>query len=294
LQIEAKEHALIRQYLLGRLPESGSAGLEERLLTDSEFYEELLISEEELIDAYLAGRLSAAERQDFENHFMISPERQEKVRFARALKRYVAAAATAAAAPELAPEMPPVSEKETASFAASASPANGMSTSPRAATYREKRSIFSFLVIRSPLLAYSLAAAVVVLAAITIVTVQNTTRHEATHFAAVTISPGGASRSGDQAHQEVRIPGDADGVRLQLKLAANQYHYYECTIQNAAGDTVISQTSLTPRLVDGQPAIIIEIATAQLPPGEYRAKVSGVQPGGNSESVDSYYFRVLK
>lgn len=79
----------VRLWLLGLLPEQESRSLEERLITDSELYEELFIVEEELIDGYIAGRLSADERAAFESYFMNSPERQEQFRIANALRVYI-------------------------------------------------------------------------------------------------------------------------------------------------------------------------------------------------------------
>ena len=48
----------IRRYLLGRASSEDTALVEERFLTDSEFYQELLVVEDELIDQYLAGQLT--------------------------------------------------------------------------------------------------------------------------------------------------------------------------------------------------------------------------------------------
>lgn len=79
----------LRLWLLGLLPEQESRSFEERLITDSELYEEVFIVEEELIDDYIAGRLSAGERKAFESYFMNSPERQEQFRIANALRVYI-------------------------------------------------------------------------------------------------------------------------------------------------------------------------------------------------------------
>ena len=90
---------LIRRYLLGLLAEEQSRHVEERLLTDDEFHEELSLSEDELIDDYLSGDLTPAERESFAAHFLSAPERQRKLSFARALRKYVSAPAEPAAAP---------------------------------------------------------------------------------------------------------------------------------------------------------------------------------------------------
>src|SRR5829696_8575239 len=79
----------LRLWLLGLLPEQESRSIEERLITDSELYEEVFIVEEELIDDYIADRLSADERTAFQSFFMNSPERQEQFRIANALRVYI-------------------------------------------------------------------------------------------------------------------------------------------------------------------------------------------------------------
>lgn len=79
-----------RQYLLGQLTdEAKQQEIEQRLLNDDEFFEELEVTEEDLIDEYLTGKLSENEQGRFERYFLGSPERQQKLRFARTLNRYV-------------------------------------------------------------------------------------------------------------------------------------------------------------------------------------------------------------
>ena len=77
----------LQEYLLGQISEDQRQTMEQRLLTDDEFFEELEIAEDELIDAYLDGALAPTERQLFEQLFLASPERLRKLRFARALTR---------------------------------------------------------------------------------------------------------------------------------------------------------------------------------------------------------------
>jgi tetratricopeptide (TPR) repeat protein len=84
------EEEAIKQYLLGQLSEEEQTPLEERLLTDDDFFERLNMAEDELIDEYLADRLGPDDRQEFNGHFMIAPERQQKLRFSKALRKYVA------------------------------------------------------------------------------------------------------------------------------------------------------------------------------------------------------------
>ena len=79
----------IMQYLLGILPEEAQQRVEQRLLTDEDFFEELLAGEDELTDLYLNEDLSSEDRDRFESHFLSTPERHRQLKFAKALSRYV-------------------------------------------------------------------------------------------------------------------------------------------------------------------------------------------------------------
>src|ERR1043165_877806 len=89
MEADKTTHDDLKQWLLGLLPQAEGQALEERLISDAELYEELLIVEEELIDDYIAGELTTEERKSFESYFMNSPERQEQFRIANALRVYI-------------------------------------------------------------------------------------------------------------------------------------------------------------------------------------------------------------
>src|ERR1051325_3474947 len=94
MTLHSTDQTIIKQYLLGELSDDAQRQqVEQRLLTDDDFFQELEISEDELIDQYLAGTLTPAERRNFESHFLAAPERRRKLGFARALSKYVGAAA---------------------------------------------------------------------------------------------------------------------------------------------------------------------------------------------------------
>lgn len=80
----------IRRYLLNQLSDAGQQQIEQRLLTDNELFDQLEAVEDELIDQYLAGALSKDDSEMFEQHFPVTPERHQKLRFAKAFLRYVA------------------------------------------------------------------------------------------------------------------------------------------------------------------------------------------------------------
>lgn len=80
----------LREYLLGRIDlETEREELETRLMIDDAFYEEFLFQQNELVQEYVDRELSEAEIQDFESRYLTSTAREENVRFAQALRKYV-------------------------------------------------------------------------------------------------------------------------------------------------------------------------------------------------------------
>lgn len=80
---------LITAYLLGELSEAEQDQLEARYFTDDALFERLLEIEDDLIDRYARGDISDRERLRLERHFLKSPARRKRVRFAKAILRHV-------------------------------------------------------------------------------------------------------------------------------------------------------------------------------------------------------------
>lgn len=84
------DESLVRKYLLGQLAEGDRERLEERLLTDDDFYETVTALEDrvedELIDQYLDGELTGDGRAHFERLLLYTPERADKLRLIKDLK----------------------------------------------------------------------------------------------------------------------------------------------------------------------------------------------------------------
>lgn len=81
---------VLRRYLLGTTDSEVREDVERRLFSDDRiFWEQLCLAEDELIDAYATGDLDDEEIQRFEECFLTTEERREKLTFARALKAHV-------------------------------------------------------------------------------------------------------------------------------------------------------------------------------------------------------------
>ena len=85
----ANDPNLIIKYLLGELSEREQERLEARYFVDDALFELLLAIEDELIDRYARGEVMGRERRRLEHHFLKSPARRKRVRFAGALLRNV-------------------------------------------------------------------------------------------------------------------------------------------------------------------------------------------------------------
>jgi hypothetical protein len=77
----------IRQYLLGQLAGDELERFEEHLFVDEELVEELLAAEDDLIDESIAGELNGAEAAQFDDFFRVTRDREDNLRYRKALKR---------------------------------------------------------------------------------------------------------------------------------------------------------------------------------------------------------------
>jgi hypothetical protein len=83
-----RERLLIRQYLLGELDEHEREQLERRVITNPDYKQQVLITEEDLLDEFVNGTLSPHELESFTRMYSSSPAQRRKVKIAQALNRY--------------------------------------------------------------------------------------------------------------------------------------------------------------------------------------------------------------
>ncbi len=90
MPLNTNEKPELRKYLLRDIHLGEKADeIEERLMVDEKYFDVLLLEEEELIQDYADNNLTRVEREDFEKNFLISAERQKKVKFAQVLRKYL-------------------------------------------------------------------------------------------------------------------------------------------------------------------------------------------------------------
>ena len=249
----------IKRYLLGTLKDSRRIKLEKRLLNDGELYEELLISEDELVDEYVRGRLTHDEKRRFESHFLITTDRHRKFQFGRTLNKYL--------------EMNEVSDSVASADAG-------------------RRWTFGFLLrpIQLPIIALSLVA-ILCLGVVVYWTLVRRSDGLSGPLHVVALAPG-ATRSQGSGLQRVQIPSGANAVEFRLPLSRIGHQRYTAELRSGTGK--LSEVSNARTYEDqGQKLVVFLVEADKLPADDYQLKLYGISPAGDRELIDTYAFRVL-
>jgi anti-sigma factor RsiW len=284
LNINAKERELLRQYLLGPQTEADLSRVEERLMSDTELFEELLMLEDEVIDQYVRGQMSNEDRASFERHFLQSPERREQLRFGRALANYVDLV-HAASSPGL------IKDQSSESLGADAlsKSAADQSTKPEG---RKRQRLTLFWPFQNPALSWAIAAVVLVgmVGAAWFIVRNLSTPVVPGKVFAVTVTPSGLTRDGGQI-QTLSIPPSTDTVRLQLALPLQPFQEYSIRLMNGSGASVWQADRLRSIESSGNTFLEVDVPASLLKPDYYRVKLQG-RSTGPAEELPSYNFRV--
>jgi hypothetical protein len=76
----------LRRYLLGEMSESEAEAFEEEHFDDPEVLAHVRRAEDDLLDDFVAGRLSRRDRRSFERHHLATPGQRERLVAASALR----------------------------------------------------------------------------------------------------------------------------------------------------------------------------------------------------------------
>ena len=280
------DERLLVRYLLGRVDPQEQERIEQRYLSEPEFHEELKATERDLIDQYVHGELP--DPKEFERQFLSSPQRRQKVEFARALRQSLAAASLgdAGAVPDLARPK----------------------TSASVWTWR-----------------LAAAAVLVIIGAALLVMWQgrvatNQIANQAPPQPAQGVSPPtpnaepgpetpsppaapgirvatfvllpSLTRDGDETRTLAIAPGV--DVRLQLTFEPGDYDTYRVDMRTADGDEIWRGDGLrTIRTTSGD-AVVITVPGTRLGDQDYTIRINGVSARKEIELAATYYFRVQK
>jgi len=313
----------VTRYLLGELSPDEQAALEKRYFSDAQVFDQLLKSENELVDRYARGRLSDVERQKFESSYLTHPQRRERVKFAEAL----------------------INRIDSADLARN-----------EARDVRTPESMWQRLLAgiggQRPILTFSLALASVILVvgALWLFIANQRSRRElaqseaiqaeqekqareqqqrtqetkradevtaqlpggppsqlpgskttptpagpaAPTFASIVLTVG-AVRGGDTGKtQTLVIPPGIANARLQLNLKDNDYARYAVSLQAVGGGEIFSRQNLRPRTPKAGASFFFVVPATKFSNGDYILTLRGVSQDGEIDDLSKSLFRVEK
>ena len=324
--MSVNNETLIARYLLGELPEEQQVEIEDRAFSDKDYLATITTVENDLIDEYVRGELSSADRQLFESRFLASAERRKRVEFAKALR--------------------------TAFSESRAGEKNVIQTAPG---WSWRESLYAFLNGLNPAarLAFVAAAIVVVAGAALLFVETLRLRRQVTQLqaekqagqnlqqsleaerkrneelnarldqekqqreqtdeslrqltetpeaknpapppviASLTLLPG-LSRGGGQ-KPTLDLSNDVRLVRLQIGIdPEEQYKTFAVELRTSAGRQVWNRENLAARTRRGTRAVGLTLPATVLKPGDYELRLRGLTESGAAEDVGFYYFNVTK
>ena len=285
-------------YLLGDLPDPDQAVLEKRVLESGQALEQVSIVEDELIDEYLQSELSGPERERFEREYLSSPTHRERLDFARALREQLSARQSAPA-PRTAAGRPflggrPAAQRLSLAFALVLGIAAlflGLQSVrlrrelDRVATERtdlrrqetELRKQVADLKARNDRLAPE---------------ADPLSRHPEAVVASFALT---ATLVRDSSvTQTLTLRRDVTEVALTLATREDLRGPFRAVLRTVQGSSVWKTPDASPLLPEKPGSVTVKIPASRLPSDEYILTLGRVGPGGQSQNVADYYFRVKK
>lgn len=262
------QEVLTRRYLLGQLDDEETQRLEELIFTDSGFLENVLISEDELIEDFVFQVLPAEDKESFISHFLSTPARIEKLQMVKALKHY--------------------------------------SDVIRAPAKVESQSFFSFL--KRPRLAWGFSLAASALIAVFIIGVYLTGTSSSLEAEIARLNSiqsetelrkdyvvdllAVRTRSGTD-QPPVVVPTNAGVVQMRLPVELNETRNYQAELIREPAASLFKVNNIPEKDSGSGKILVIRVPARVLVPGEYRLILTGAAADGKVENLGAFVFRVV-
>ena len=157
---DPEQESQLRRYLLGELRLEEEVLIGQRFFLDRDYAELAQSVEDDLIDDYVHDDLTPVERQEFETHFLETPEHREDLRIAQAFQKHLISE----------PMTPSVVNQVIQAFSTSAQPAMALreaGTQSASTGLKEQQPVFlSTSRRRKPVVWFALATAVLIVLSI--------------------------------------------------------------------------------------------------------------------------------
>ncbi|MGA9769882.1 MAG: hypothetical protein WBV94_12630 [Blastocatellia bacterium] len=307
MEVSGEKKEEIRGFLLGQIDDQSSEMIEDQIFTEPDFAEEVRILESELIEDYVKGNLSPAERQLFTNKYLNTPAGTWKVQFEKVLREFAHEKLMTSAAPGVGLDQPSEGEKS----ASHPRPGYRPDLSERILSFLIGRRVFVYsviavcLVLILSLVAYKLIstsgsgagnllqakrrAAEKELSGLN----AGTSPSDVREVFSVNLVP--AQRDGGTIMPRLVVTDNNsnDVVKLGLSLLNGKRSMYRAVIFDDRQNELFTISGLTPRdTQDGQQVWIL-VYTRLLPAGDYQIDLTSLSPNGAYEAEGTYPFRLI-
>jgi hypothetical protein len=315
MKIDQREN-LIRRYLLGELAEADQAALEQELLIDRGKFEQVWAVENEVVDSYVRGEMSRADRKRFEVHYLASPLHRERVAIAESFLTDIDHAVGETV--ELRAKEPVVPWR-------------------RRFPLRSPRTVFSVVLVMALLLTFSLVRSYIERVRLTgqiadvqkeaqterafleqrerelasrnqefekeiadvsrrneqlKVKLEQLRRRQAAPSTVLSFLLAPASVRGEKALPQSTIPLSAGKARLLMELGANDYANYQAVLQTVEGREILQRRTGKVRLGKDRAFATLPVKTGEFTKGDYILILFGQTTDGKSQEIDRYFFQV--
>lgn len=307
------QEKLWRNFLLGNVSDAEREAIEDRFLTDDENFIALEIAEDELIEDYLRGDLADAETKLFETAFLQTAARRERV---ERMKMLIDETSARKRAEVSTPEKISFGESLAAFFKQSArqtafavfaflllaafgawlfirqsgKTAQIVKTEPEAKLSPAPVSVTETNAPQNSNLAAANEnksnSAPKPSPAISPETRPSPERETALAF--FVLKPGGIR--GGASENRLRVTPQTNQINLRLDLESNNYSFYTARVTTVEGATVFTSR----RLKSNKRSVLLQLPIRKLPRGDYIVELSGINPQGQTESVNDYAFTLQK
>ncbi|MCI0488641.1 MAG: hypothetical protein L0229_18795 [Blastocatellia bacterium] len=311
MENEVIKEELLTRYLLGQLSDEEQKHIEEDYFVDDESFERLLAAERDLIDAYVRGELSEADGERFENYFLCTEDRRERVELAREWRSFVARVSAARPKDEparlsLRRRFPgiknpwvllPLAATVLLLLGAGWLMIRMLSLNLKLeqmqqerAAYERKERELEQQVADERQLSEQLRDEL------------ERTRRDLEDQSQIAPSQSsivsfvlslGLTR-GEGGGRRLVIPPHAKQVRLQLRFNVSDYSSYSASIEDEEGRRVLSRSGLKALSSNGGKRVVLTVPVGALGDEDYILTLGGVASTGELESVAEYSFSVVK
>ena len=292
-----REKAL--QYLLGELPERNAVEFEQQCFADDNLFEETCALEDDLLDSYVRGELSQAQRHQFEKGYLVSPARQSNLEFSRLLTDHISAVKPGVAnanqkpAPAFLFFQPwPRRLAWTALVALSIAGVSCFMVANRRLSHE-----VDFMSARQAEFQYqeqSLHQEILQLQTMLHLSAVSQGKMPGPKVISLFLAPGSARSGGDTG--KIVIASMMPLVQVHLYLEHDEYSSYRALLEDGNGRPIWESRNELKSHAGAQKSRIVTIrmSSSILPSGDYLIKLKGKAADGGFEELRAYQFQVVR